>query len=321
MTGSTCVRSPSGASPPESPGAPTDIRPDTNRTRTPAPSACIRLRDADHRPRRPLAHCLHRRRNRALPWRIQREKFLTLDCAAAPSLQARVFEFPFTPGTMGHGSFAGDRKVGKSVLHRPEQAFQRWGTPRIPHWIETYHLTLLTIPFSLLNVLFGVLARQDLRWLWAVSLMIAMQYITDLFDGAVGRARNTGLVKWGFYMDHLLDFVFLGSLVFVGYSIAPADVVPWFVILPVLLGTFMVSSFLSFSATNAFEITVFGMGPTEFRIGVILLNTILVFTGTDHFRVTVPVLCGACLLALVVVARRTSTALWAIDMREKEGAS
>ncbi len=218
---------------------------------------------------------------------------------------------------MAHGSFAGDRKVGKSILHAPEQALQRWGTPRVPRWIETYHLTLLTIPFSLLNLAFGVLARQDLRWLWAVSVMIILQYVTDLFDGAVGRARDTGLVKWGFYMDHLLDYVFLGSLVFVGYCIAPPGAAPWFVILLVLLGTFMVSSFLSFSATNSFEIYIFGMGPTEFRIGVILLNTILVFTGTDHFRITVPLLCGICLMALAVVVRRTSATLWALDMNAK----
>ena len=32
---------------------------------------------------------------------------------------------------------------------------------------------------------------------------------TDSFDGALGRRRDTGIPKWGYYMDHLLDFVFM----------------------------------------------------------------------------------------------------------------
>jgi phosphatidylglycerophosphate synthase len=31
--------------------------------------------------------------------------------------------------------------------------------------------------------------------------VIVFQYITDLLDGEIGRKRNTGLIKWGFYMD------------------------------------------------------------------------------------------------------------------------
>lgn len=200
----------------------------------------------------------------------------------------------------------------------PEKKFVAWGTPRIPSWLETYHLTLLTVLWSLLNGLFGYLARSDLRWLWLVSVMIVLQYITDLFDGAVGRARNTGLVKWGFYMDHFLDYIFLCSLVFAGYMIAPEGLGFYYVILLMLTGGFMVNSFLGFAATNRFEIYFFGIGPTEMRIVFILINTVIIFTGTDHFVVSVPVTCMLCLIALVFMVWRTSRRLWAIDMANKE---
>jgi hypothetical protein len=77
---------------------------------------------------------------------------------------------------------------------------------------------------------------------------------------------------------------------------------------------------LSFSATNAFEIYVFGMGPTEFRIGVILLNTAIIVTGTNHCRVTLPLLCVVCSVPLIVVVRRTSATLWSLDMEAKRQA-
>lgn len=117
--------------------------------------------------------------------------------------------------------FGGDKKVGRSLLSRPENYLKNWAVPKIPESIETYHLTMMTLVWSLINICLGFLARMHLKFLWLVSLMILFQYLTDLFDGELGRQRNTGLIKWGFYMDHLLDYIFLCSLVFVGYMISP----------------------------------------------------------------------------------------------------
>lgn len=117
---------------------------------------------------------------------------------------------------------------------------------------------MLTLVWSFLNPVFGYLAQSNLQWLWMVWVMIVFQYITDLFDGAVGRKRRTGLIKWGFYMDHFLDYVCFCSLIFTGYIVAPAGLGAYFILL--LDGGFMVSSFLSFAATNQFQIYYFGFG-------------------------------------------------------------
>jgi phosphatidylglycerophosphate synthase len=215
-------------------------------------------------------------------------------------------------------AFAGDRKVGQSILSAPEKALVSWGTPKIPAWLETYHLTLLTVLWSGLNALFGFLAKDNIHWLWLVSLMIVLQYFTDLFDGAVGRARGTGLVKWGFYMDHFLDYIFLSSLVLAGYFIAPAGLGAYYLILLILTGGFMVNTFLGFAATNQFEIYFYGFGPTEMRIVFILINTVIILTGTEHFRFSVPLLCFFCFAGLIIMVKRTSNKLWSIDMANKE---
>lgn len=217
----------------------------------------------------------------------------------------------------GKSVFAGDRKVGQSLLSGPEKALVKWGTPCVPVWLQTYHLTLLTLLWSALNVLFGFLAAQDLRWLWGISAAIVLQYLTDLFDGAVGRARDTGLIKWGFYMDHFLDFVFLGSLILAGYLIAPEGLGVYYVILLLLTGGFMVSSFLTFAATNRFEIYILGFGPTEMRIVFILINIVIILTGTGHFYLSLPILCAVCAVGLVVVVKRASDQLWQLDMEKK----
>ena len=210
--------------------------------------------------------------------------------------------------------FGGDKKVGKSILTGPENRLKNWAVPRIPEGIETYHLTLMTLIWSLVNVGVGFLAKHHLGWLWVVSLMIVLQYLTDLFDGELGRQRNTGLVKWGFYMDHLLDYVFLCSLVFVGYMISPPGLEVWYFFLVVILGGFMVNSFLSFAATNKFEIYHLGIAPTQTRVGFILINTYIIFRGTGNFHILLPLATLACLAGLAINAYRIQKQLWQIDM-------
>jgi hypothetical protein len=97
-------------------------------------------------------------------------------------------------------SFAGDRKVGESILTSLEKRLVSATVHLIPKSIETYHLTLLTIVWSVFVIVFGKLSQNSLSRLWGINLMIVLQYITDLYDGSLGRYRNTGLVKWGFFM-------------------------------------------------------------------------------------------------------------------------
>ncbi|MDW7772854.1 MAG: CDP-alcohol phosphatidyltransferase family protein [Desulfobulbaceae bacterium] len=163
-----------------------------------------------------------------------------------------------TNNTNGTTAFAGDKKVGRSLLSGPENKLKQWLIPKIPQKVETYHLTMGTLLWSAVNVATAFYARNDLAMLWVVSLMIVLQYLKDLLDGELGRQRDTGLVKWGFYMDHFLDFVFLCSLVFVGYMISPAGVAAWYFALLVILGSFMVNSFLSFGATMNSKYTITG---------------------------------------------------------------
>ena len=109
---------------------------------------------------------------------------------------------------MSGQGFAGATKTSTSILSPLERRMVSTVLPKLPAWLETYHLTLLTPVWSALIIAFSSLAAGNIRWLWLVSLMVLLQYLTDHFDGKVGRYRNTGLVKWGFYMDHLLDYFF-----------------------------------------------------------------------------------------------------------------
>jgi phosphatidylglycerophosphate synthase len=213
--------------------------------------------------------------------------------------------------------FAGDQKTGRSILGRAEKRLVRAYVSRIPSRLETYHLTLMTLGWSLGVLLFGYLSARWIGWIWGISLMLALQYLTDLFDGAVGRQRGTGLVKWGFYMDHLLDFIFSGCLVIAYALMAPAGLTVYFFGLLLCSGGFMVNSFLSFACTNRFEIYHYGLGPTEIRLGYILVNGIIFIWGAEIFRFWLPLVLAVNLLVLAILAFKTQKQLWRMDMDHK----
>ncbi len=210
--------------------------------------------------------------------------------------------------------FAGDKKKGQSLLGPLERRFIDWGIPKVPKPILSHHLTSMTLLWSIGTVLFGWLAVENRVWLHAMSVMVFAQWLTDSFDGSLGKYRKQGLVKWGFFMDHLLDFLFAGSIV-IAYSFLVSAKWLEFLFLILLLVTCatMAVSFLSFAATNQFQIAYYGIGPTEIRIGYIALNTFVYFVGTEIFSWGVPVIVGLNLVAFVVMAAQTSQNLWRID--------
>ena len=190
--------------------------------------------------------------------------------------------------------------------------------PRIPAWLETYHLTLLTLVWCALIVVFSYLASRRIEWLWCVSLMIACQYVTDFFDGKVGKYRNTGLVKWGFYMDHLLDYVFLCSVVG-GYAfLLPERSRMHLLFIMATFGGFMVNSFLAFATTEKFRISHLRLGPTEFRIALIAINTALITFGTRPMVKALPYVAAGSLVMLCLLVYRTQKVIWRRDMEHRE---
>ena len=215
--------------------------------------------------------------------------------------------------------FAGASKSNNSFLTPFERRLAPKVLPRIPAWLETYHLTMLTLLWTALILLFSYWAAADLRWLWGVSAMVFMQYVTDHYDGKIGKYRGTGLLRWGYYMDHLLDYFWLCSII-VGYAfILPERSRYQILILLVLVSGYEVSTFLAFSATDRFKISYLRFGPTEFRVGVIIINALLVQYGTRQMVNGLKYVNIGAAVGLVLMIYRAHKIIWALDMKHKRG--
>jgi archaetidylinositol phosphate synthase len=214
--------------------------------------------------------------------------------------------------------FAGANKTNTSFLSPLERRLSPIVLPRIPSWLQTQHLTMLTLIWSLLILGFSYLAATDVRWLWGVSLMIFFQYLTDHYDGKVGKYRNTGLLRWGYYMDHLLDYFFLCSVI-IGYAfILPEKSRYQLLFLLAVFAAFAVSAFLAFSATDRLTISYLKLGPTEFRLALIVINTLLILFGTRYMISGLKYVNAGAVAGLCFVVYQTQKNIWQIDMQEKE---
>lgn len=179
--------------------------------------------------------------------------------------------------------FSGDQKRLDHFLRGFERKLIDCFMPLVPGWMSTVHLTMMTLFWSGLVVYCGYLASGEIAWLWGFSACIFLQHITDMLDGEVGRRKHEGLVKWGFYMDHFLDYTFICAIV-IGYSfLLPGSYVLYVLMCLAACGGFMVHTMMDFAITHDFKISFNRFGVAEVRWLLIVLNAILVFTGRDLF--------------------------------------
>jgi phosphatidylglycerophosphate synthase len=213
--------------------------------------------------------------------------------------------------------FPGATKTNTSFLTPLERRLAIRVLPRIPSWLQTYHLTMMTLLWSALILLFSYMAASDLHWLWMVSLMVFLQYVTDHYDGKLGKYRNTGLVRWGYYMDHLLDYLFLSSII-IGYSFLLPDKSRYqILIMLAIFAGYQINTFLSFAATERLHISFLKLGPTEFRLAVIIINALLVEFGTRKMVNGLKYVNIGAAVVLAIIVYRSHKLIWELDMKEK----
>jgi phosphatidylglycerophosphate synthase len=205
-------------------------------------------------------------------------------------------------------AFHGHEKHLVHFLVHYERMFLKAAVPLVPPWVHTSHLTLMTLVWSGCTVAAGYWAALgNLQWLWLFDAAILLQYITDMLDGDVGRRRDSGLLRWGFYMDHFLDYVFLSSIV-IGYSfLLPPSERFWALGCLAASAGFMVHAFMDFSITSNFKISCKEFGVSEVRFALIIFNILLMCFGKALLINIFPFVVIASLAALawlVVVSQK-----------------
>jgi phosphatidylglycerophosphate synthase len=154
----------------------------------------------------------------------------------------------------------------------------------LPRWVLPDHLTLLGMLGSALATYAYIMSNNDPQWLWVASLGFAINWFGDSLDGTVARVRRIQRPRYGYYLDHLTD-AFSTLAVGLGLGLSP------YMLLAV--GLAIVVGYLILSINVYLESQVLGdfrygygvVGPTETRLILIGLNTVILIVGPIPFQV------------------------------------
>lgn len=167
-------------------------------------------------------------------------------------------------------------RIQTSILNEAEKKALVWLAQRQPKWITSDFLTYTGVIGAVVCALGFILANVNVYYLWLSSLGLVINWYGDSLDGTLARVRNTQRPIYGFFIDHSLDAITI-CIMCIGFGLSPAFRLD--VTLLVLAG-YLVLSIYTYICTilkDEFRLTYSSFGPTEFRLVVIILNTIYMY--------------------------------------------
>ena len=181
---------------------------------------------------------------------------------------------------------------------------------RLPPWVTSDHLTMLGVLGAIgVSVSYG-LSGLSPHWLWLASAMLVVNWFGDSLDGTVARVRKTERPRYGYYLDHAVDGI---TTIMIGAGLGLSPLVDLRAALAVVILYLLMSInvYLESSVWGVFKMDYGLLGPTEIRLLLILLNSILVWlivgTGipaaTLSLYGTIVLLTLASLMALLFLGR------------------
>jgi archaetidylinositol phosphate synthase len=195
------------------------------------------------------------------------------------------------------------------LLARPEGRLLEWIARRLPAWVMPDHLTALGVLAAIGIAVAYALSNGDPMWLWVASGLLVVHWLGDSLDGTLARVRRTERPKYGYYLDHLVDAI-ATALIGVGLGLSAYMLLVTGLVLVIAYLVLSINTYLETNTLGVFSLGYGRLGPTEARVGLIAINTVLalgvapVVSGLSVLDVVVLGAAGVMMLALTVRAWR-----------------
>lgn len=167
-------------------------------------------------------------------------------------------------------------RIQTSILNPLEKKVLVWLAQRMPQWVTSDMLTFIGFLGAIIMATGYALANLNLNWLWLSCLGLMINWFGDSLDGSLARVRNTQRKSYGFYIDHNVD-VINETIMFVGVGLSP--LVNMSFAMFALVAYFMLSIYVYIDChlKGEMRLTYAGMGPTEFRLILIIVNICFIY--------------------------------------------
>ena len=168
------------------------------------------------------------------------------------------------------------KRIQTSVLNAAEKKVLVWLASRQPRWMTSDILTFIGVLGAVIVAVGYALSNYSIQWLWLASFGFFVNWYGDSLDGTLARVRSLQRPVYGFYLDHCIDGVTMavmcigaGLSQMLNLSIAMA-VLTVYLLLSICV-------YINAHLKGEFKLTFAGMGPTEFRLIMILVNTLFIY--------------------------------------------
>ena len=148
-----------------------------------------------------------------------------------------------------------------------------WLAQRQPRWVTSDGLTAIGVAGAIIVALGYILSNYHIGWLWLASLGFVINWYGDSLDGTLARVRGPERPIYGFFLDHNVDGITM-AIMCIGAGLS--GMLNLYIAMAVLAVYLMlsISVYINAHLKNEFKLTYASMGPTEFRLIMIVVNTL-----------------------------------------------
>ena len=167
-------------------------------------------------------------------------------------------------------------RIQTSILNKYEKKALVWMAERMPSWVNSDMLTFVGFLGACVMATGYALSNVNLMWLWLSNLGLFINWFGDSMDGSLARVRGIQRKTYGFFIDHNVD-VINETIMFIGVGASP--LVNMSFAMMALVAYFMLSVYVYIDChlKGEMRLTYGGLGPTEFRLLLVIVNTLFMY--------------------------------------------
>ena len=164
------------------------------------------------------------------------------------------------------------RRLNDGLWQPLERPLLQWLVARLPAQVTPDQLTALGLFGASIAFVGYTLSNWHPGFLWLATGGIMINWFGDSLDGTLARSRRIERPRYGFFIDHTTDLyaeIFfalgIGLTPYVRFEVACLALIAYLVM--------AVYTFVRANVLGTLQIAFNGVGPTEVRVGMIVLNT------------------------------------------------
>lgn len=173
-------------------------------------------------------------------------------------------------------------RINNSIFGAVERKALAWLVEHVPARVTPDHLTAFGIAGAAITLVGYALTFWSPDYLWLASLGLVFHWLGDSLDGSLARFRRIERPKYGYFLDQTIDVI--GNLL-ICTGIGLSAYVRMDFALLALAGYHALSiySLVRACVSGEFRVSLIGWGPTEMRLLIILMNTMIWLFGAPAF--------------------------------------